>query len=230
MTALWIVGAILLLLVLLLFLRVGAVLSFGEELRVTARAGPVRLTILPRPEKAAQKHQKKREKPVRKTENPSQKKDKKDKKLPLTARDILHALPSLFGALKAGLKKTRQRLRVDPLEISVVFGGDDPADAGELYGMATAAMFAVMPQLERLVRIPDPHIHLDADYTGGPTRAEGTVGLSFQIRDLLAIGWAFGRPVLKWYLQFGKQAAARAAQEKKDSAADGQPADAQAAS
>ena len=51
MKALWIIGGILLLLVLLSLVRVGAVLSFGEELRIRLRLGPAKLTLLPRPPK-----------------------------------------------------------------------------------------------------------------------------------------------------------------------------------
>ena len=43
MVALWILGILLLLILVLLFLRVGVRLQFGEELRVTAIAGPIRL-------------------------------------------------------------------------------------------------------------------------------------------------------------------------------------------
>ena len=59
------------------------------------------------------------------------------------------------------------------------------------------------------MRIPDPYIHLDVDYSAAETKAEGEVGLSFQIRDLFAIGFAFGIPVLKWLL---REAAAQAEQ------------------
>ena len=188
MKALWIIGGILLLLVLLSLVRVGAVLSFGEELRIRLRLGPAK------------------------------------------ARDILDALPALFESLKAGLRKTRRRLRIDPLRIAVVLGGDDPADVGELYGMVSAAMYTVMPQLERLTYMPDPRIHLEADFTAAQTRAEGTVGLSLQIRDLFAIGWAFGRPLLRWFLHFRKNSAARAAQTPKTDSADAQPSEEKAAS
>ena len=55
------------------------------------------------------------------------------------------------------------------------------------------------------MRIPDPYIHLDVDYSAAETKAEGEVGLSFQIRDLFAIGFAFGIPVLKWLLRWKKE-------------------------
>ena len=222
--ALWIIGGILLLLVLLSLVRVGAVLSFGEELRVRLRLGPAKLTLLPRPPK---KDRPKREKKPKKQPTDGEKKPKK-KAPSITALDILDALPALFESLKAGLRKTRRRLRIDPLRIAVVLGGDDPADVGELYGMVSAAMYTVMPQLERLTYMPDPRIHLEADFTAAQTLAEGTVGL--QLRDLFAIGWAFGRPLLRWFLHFRKNSAARAAQTPKTDSADAQPSEEKAAS
>ena len=47
MTALEIIGMILLLFLLLSLLRVGAIVDFGGELRVRLRVGPVKLTVLP---------------------------------------------------------------------------------------------------------------------------------------------------------------------------------------
>ena len=51
MAALWIIGGILLLFILLLLLRVGVHLRFGEQLELTVIAGPARIQLLPRPEK-----------------------------------------------------------------------------------------------------------------------------------------------------------------------------------
>ena len=51
MTALEIIGMILLLFLLLSLLRVGAIVDFGGELRVRLRVGPVKLTVLPKKKK-----------------------------------------------------------------------------------------------------------------------------------------------------------------------------------
>ena len=51
MVALWILGILLALILLVLFLRVGVRIAFGDELRVTAAAGPVRIQIVPSPPK-----------------------------------------------------------------------------------------------------------------------------------------------------------------------------------
>ena len=51
MAALWILGILLALILLLLLLRVGVHVRFGDALCVTAMAGPVRLQLVPKPEK-----------------------------------------------------------------------------------------------------------------------------------------------------------------------------------
>ena len=48
MTALWIVGIVLFLLLVIFLSRVGAEMVFGEETGVTLRLGPVRVQVLPR--------------------------------------------------------------------------------------------------------------------------------------------------------------------------------------
>ena len=202
MVALWILGILLALIVAALFLRVGVRIAFGQELRVTAVAGPLRLQIVPRP----QRKPKKEKKPKEKSEKKPQEAPKEKKKLGLTPGDIRSALPYLWQSLKGALRKTRQRLRVDPLRLSLVLGGEpDPAASAETYGWISAAVWTFMPRLEELMRIPDPYIHLDVDYSAAETRAEGEVGLSFQIRDLFAIGFAFGIPVLKCLLRWKKE-------------------------
>lgn len=67
----WIIlGVIAALIVVILCLRVGVTASFGEELRVTARIGPVTMQIIPPPEKKPKRRSRKsgkgREKPKEK--------------------------------------------------------------------------------------------------------------------------------------------------------------------
>ncbi len=218
MVALWILGVLLALILLVLLLRVGVYVSFGEELRVRAKAGPVTIQILPKPEKEKKKkkkpkkEKKKKEKPGKKEEKP---KEKGKKKLDITFEDIQTGVGALFESLKKGLRKTRKRLKIDPMRVSVSFGGDDPSKVAQMYGWADTAMWTFMPQIERLTRMPDPRIHLDADYERGRTAAEGEIGISLQIRDIFAIGFAFGIPLLKWLLGFSKRKKARKAAAEK---------------
>ncbi len=217
MTALWIILGILAVLFLLSLLRVGVHVSFGETLRVTAIAGPVRLQILPKPDKP-KKEKPKKEKPAKEPKEQSPK-AKKERKLDFTAEDIKTLLGAVWTALKNVLRKTRQRLLIKPLHLSVAFGGAlDPANAAETYGYANAAMWAAMPTLEKLTRMPDPQIHTEVNFEAEKTVVSGEVGLSFQIRDLFAIGGALLSPVIKWFFAMKKRKKlrdkAKAAEEK----------------
>ena len=115
----------------------------------------------------------------------------------------------------------RQRLLIDPLELSAVLpGAMDPAGAAELYGYINAGMWTVMPQLEQLTRIPDPGLHVEVDFDSEQLRLTGRLGVSLQIRDLFAIGWAFAKPVIRWLLAMRKrQSAAEKAKAAAQSAA-----------
>ncbi len=209
MVVLYILGALVLLIGGVLFIRGGVYASFGESLRVWVKVGPVTKQILPKPvkpekgskkERKKAKDKKKKKGEEQKEEESGEGKEKKEKKkLDLSFDEIRSAAPALFESLKRGLGRTRKRLRFKPFDLSVTFGGDNPADVAEMYGKACSAMWTVMPQMERLVRLPDPRIHLDVDYKALKTRAEGEIGVSIQIRDVFSILWCFGIPVLKWY-------------------------------
>ena len=202
----WILGILALLIVLILCLRVGAEVSFGEELRVVAKIGPAKITILPRPEKPKKevKPDKKPKKKAQKAKKPVEEKPKAEPFKP-TFQDIKEGFPTLFAALKRALGKTRRRMRIDPLRVSIIFGGPDPVDLTQAYGWANTAMWTVMPQLEELMNIPDPHIHLEPDFESSTTRISGRLGLSFRVGNLVNIGLTAGIPALRWYLSLRRK-------------------------
>ena len=205
MIGLWILGILLLLLIFLLLLRLGVEVSFGAQLCVKVRIGPGRIQILPR--KGKRKDTKKEEDAAREAGT--------TRELDLALADIRPELPKLLRALKRALGKTRQRLLIKPMALSITIGGKDPATVGETYGWCNALVWQIMPQLEELVRMPDPYVHLDCDFTGGPTRAEGQLGLSLRVWDMLLIGTVLTMPVLDCLKRAKKRKAERLAREEK---------------
>ncbi len=209
MTAVYIILGIAAVLCLLSLLRVGVRVIFGDELHVTAVAGPLRVQLLPKRDKP-EKETPKKPAPEKRADG---EKKKREKKLDLTAEDVRTVLPAVWQSLQRGLQKTRRRLRIEPLKLSAVLGGAlDPAGAAELYGYVNAAMWTVMPQLEKWTYMPDPQLHTEIDFDAEKTRVSGEVGLSFQIRDLFAIGWAFAAPLVRWYM--ARQKRKRAAEKQ----------------
>ena len=195
----WIIlGVIAALIVVILCLRVGVTASFGEELRVTARIGPVTMQIIPPPEKKPKKA-----KPEKAAKDEKKPKEKKKPDIHLTFEE---------GALR----RAGKRIRIDPMRLSFVFADEDPVNTAQWYGWANTAMWTVMPRLEEWIHIPDPHIHMEMDFTAAETKVSGTVGASYRIGDLLAIGFAAAGPVLKFGIPFlRKQKAIKKAEAAK---------------
>ncbi len=206
----WIIGAILVLLLIVLLLRVGITIAFGEKLYVAATVGPIKIDLMPAPEKkrkrakASKKREKEGKKPLKETDSEEEKKAPRP-----TFRELRPALPVFWEALKKALRKTRRRMLVHPMQLAITFGGEDPAQLAQVYGWANSAMWVVMPQLEQLLQIPDPHIHLEADFERQHTSIEGTVGLRFRVGDLLSIVLTMAVPVLRWYMKWKKQPAVK---------------------
>ncbi len=197
-----ILGVILLIFLLISFLRVGAIVRFGEELSAQLRVGPVKLTVYP---KKAKKEKKKTEPEKREEKAKKPAGEKKKRKLPKpTLEELFDALQTALSALKKTLWRLCKRLRIDPLDMSLFFGGNDPACVAETFGIANSLMWTIMPKVEELFYVPDPSLHLRMDFDAPHTRARGMVGVSVRICDLFAIVFTLAIPMLKWFLRFKK--------------------------
>lgn len=201
MIVLWILGILATLILLLCLMRVGVLVKLGEELTVTVRFGCLKFQVLP-VRKKPPKHEKE---PEEKQEEKAKAKPKKAFPKP-TFSDIRDAARVLWPPLKKALYRTSRGVRIDPLDVSAVLGGQaEPADAAQLYGELHGLIWTGMPVLEKLLVIPQPHIHLDVDFTQGETRLQGTVGLSARIGTLLGIGLTVAVPELRWLLAYMKK-------------------------
>ena len=204
MTALWILGILAVLILLLCLTRIGVLARFGGELSVTVRFGLFRIQVLPAPKKPP-KHEKKSKKDTEPNRPPKDKPARKAFPKP-SFGEIRDALQTLWPPLKKALNRTRRGVRIDPLDLSVILGGQaEPADAARLYGELHGAVWAGMPVLERLLVIPHPHIHLNVDFTAEETTLQGTVGISARIGTLLRIGMTAAIPTLRWILAYLKK-------------------------
>lgn len=216
----WIIlGVIAALIVVILCLRVSVTASFGDELHVTAQVGPVKLQVVPSPEKKPKKEKPKKEKAAETGKQPV--KEKKKLNLHLTAADIRAALSAVWRAIQGALRRAGRRIRIDPMRVSFVLGDENPANTAEWYGWVNAAVWTVMPWLEKTVHMPDPQVHMEMDFNAFETKVSGTVGISYRIGDLLAIGFAAAGPLLRFLIPFlkrqkamKKEAAKKAAEQE----------------
>lgn len=188
------------LLVLLCLTRVGISVKLDGALFVQLKLGFIRLQVVPA---------KKKERPKREKTEKLHKKSDLSKKTPIpkpNAADLQSAIRALWPPLKRALARTCRGVRIDPLDVTAMLGGAaEPADTAQLYGALQGAVWAGMPVLERLLVIPDPHIHLDVDFTEETTRLQGRVALTARIGTLLRIGLTVAVPTLRWLLHYWKR-------------------------
>ena len=219
MTGWIILGVIVGVIILILCLRVSVQASFGEVLRVTARIGPMKMQIIPPPEKKPKK-----EKAEKKAPEAEQKPKEKKLDLHLTFADIRNALSAVWQSVQGTLRRAGRRIRIDPLDLSFVFGDENPVNTAQWYGWANTTVWTVMPWLEKTVHMPDPRIHMEMDFNAAKTKVSGTVGASYRIGDLLAIGFAAAGPLLRFGIPFlKKQRAIKKAAAKQAAAEKGKP-------
>lgn len=202
MTVLKVIGIILLIFLLIGFLRAGATVFFENGLCVKLRVGWIRLTVFPRGKKKKKKETPKEEKPK---EEAAEAKPKKRRAIPKpTAGELLDLAQTALSALGATAARACKRVRIDPLDVTVVLGGSDPASVAAAYGVASALMFAEMPKVEERFYVPNPALHLRMDFDAGGTTAAGRAGVTLRICDLFAIVFTLLIPMAKCFLRFKK--------------------------
>ena len=188
MPALWVLAILAFLLVLILSIRLRALFSAKDGvMTLEVRAGFIRYRVFPPPERKPSK----KEPPPEKPEKPAPKRTPTE-----NARRLLKLVKRVWEPATAALRNIQGAIRVDPLTVRVVYGGrDEPADAAILCGDTLAAVWAVMPVLETLCRIPRPSIVVDADFDApNAVRLDAEIGLTlrvwallFSLRPLLAL-------------------------------------------
>ena len=169
--ALWLISMI----------RVGAAVEYdGTGLFVTVRAGPVRLTLFPFKEK--EKPAKRKEKAPEK-QRPAQAQPKGGN-LSLV-RKFLPLAAEAAGRLK-------DKIRIDRIELEIVWGSTDPAAAAMGYGMANAALGMLWPLIEHNFNVRDRDLKTSVDFSAAGPTVSIRASLSLTIGQALALGAVLG--------------------------------------
>ena len=176
MPVVWVLAVLVLLLTLLLCMRLRVRLSAKDgALNVYAAAGFVRFRVYPPKErkKAASKPEPKAE-------------QKKEKPKQSDAGKLIQTVRRVWEPAMETLRRVRRGVRLNPMRLSVTYGGrDEPADAAVLCGDTLAFVWAVMPTLERVLRVHDPRITVNVDFDAPDLRVEADIGLTIRVWAVL---------------------------------------------
>ena len=187
-TALWILLILALLLTAFNLLRVGVDAEYdGEGLYLRAKAGPVKLTILPGKDKPDKPKKKKKEKPTK--DDGDEEAPKKKKKSPLT-------LPTLLKLVRPALEAAgsfRRKLSIDLLQLHARIGTNDPYSTAMTFAYLQSAVYGLQPLAERALNVKKRDVRLTPDFTNDGIAAEGRLIGTIRIGQIagiaLVLGW-----------------------------------------
>lgn len=197
-----------------------AVIPLGVRIRYNSDgillkviAGPVKITLFPRPKKK-KKEKKKKEakqseestaeeenlpKPPQPPKAPKEKKPKDEK-----GGSLLDFLPLVKTALDF-LGDFRRKLRLDNIYLRLIMAGSDPCDLAVNYGRAWAAVGNLMPQLEKWFVIKKRDIEVECDFEASETLVIAHLDLTITLGRFLAAVLKFAVRALIEFLKIKKK-------------------------
>ena len=173
MVALYILGGLLLLIVLLLMSRAGVHLAYFPDRRfLRVKLGLFRRTIrLDEP------------RTVRASKRKKEKKPKQRRSLADSAALVKSALQAAGRLVKA--------IRMDKIQADVTVGHDDPADAAINFGRLQILWYS-MASLLRHCQIPPSAVRFHLDFDAPKTSAQGEIKVSVRVGALLGMAVKIG--------------------------------------
>ena len=228
------VGRILLgILILLLIIPLGVSVKYNADgPLVRILAGPVKITVFPRPKK--EKKQKKKETkpkqpavteseaaedPIPAPAEPRRSVAPEPKKKP-EKKEQGGSWTDFLPLVKVGLDfltGLRRRLRVNVLELKLIMAGGDPCNLAVNYGRAWAAVGNLMPHLDRLFVIRKRDVEVECDFTASKMSVIARLDITLTLGRLLALVVVIAIRALKIFLQIKKKRKGGAVNEQQAS-------------
>ncbi len=211
MTALIVILVILAVFWLIGMIRLGGRLKYGEAgFYVHILAGPTKIQVLPAPPKKPKKQKPKKEKKPKPEKPPKPKTEGR----PGTLQRVWSVLPRVLDAVGA----LKRRIRVDDFNLTLIWGGSDPASIAIGYGQANAALGALWPLVENNFKVKRRSFDIQMDYGRTEPAVEITAAFTITVGQVLTLVlWHGGRVLIQW-VRSGRPAARPSAKDRRQEA------------
>lgn len=200
-----ILGIIVLILFLLCQIRIGGQAEYSDKgFEAWIRIASFKIQVFPL---------KKKDKAAKKKKPP---KEKKKKKKAETAESESKSITEKVGGaldyaqnlLPIGLdavKHLYSKIQMDKLELELIVGSADPADAAMAYGQASAALGALWYPLTQAFHVKDGNARVRVDFEAKSMTVYGLAALTIKIGQILWLGIYFGVKALRAFLAVRKR-------------------------
>lgn len=186
-------------------IRIGGRVKYGQAgLFVLLLIGPVKLLLFPpekEPEQKWKAKQKKKKKP------PIVEKHKKEPKegQPGTLSRLMKLLP-VVGQACGSLKR---KIRVDDLELELIWGGADAASIAIGYGQANAALGMLWPVFDNNFKVRRHLFRVGMDYGSSQPMVELQAAVTMTVGQIATLGVHYGVKALIIWIKSGRSTGKR---------------------
>ena len=203
MTFLKVLLIILLVLWLISLIRIGGRVRYGQAgLFAAALVGPFKLQILPM--KPKKEKTPKKENKARKEKTPKEKKPAPEGQ-PGTLSRLMKLLPvaaQFCGSLK-------RKIRIDNLELELIWGGGDPASVALGYGQANVVLGMLWPVFDHNFKVKRHSFQIGMDYSAARPAVELQAAVTLTVGQIVALGVRYGVKALFTWIKSGRSAVKR---------------------
>lgn len=199
--------AVLAVLWLISLIRVGGRVSYGQAgLFAYLLMGPVKLQLFPTANALEGNWRSKAKKP-KKEKPPMAERHKKEPRegQPGTLSRLMKLLP-VVGQACGSLKR---KIRIDELELEVIWGGPDAAAVALGYGRANAALGMLWPVFDHNFKVKRHSFQISADYGRTEPAAELRAAVTMTVGQMTTLGVHYGVKALFTWIKSGRPAAKR---------------------
>jgi len=189
---LWMIPLLVLLVLWLIsFLRVGADVAYDRSgLRVGVRIGPIRFPVFPVKKKDKPPKRKKREKQTGKERKPAAPQ-------PVQKGGNLNLVRKFLPIAAEAAGRFKEKIRIDKIDLELVWGAPDPAEAALGFGLSNAALGMLWPLIEHNFNVRERQLRTSVDFqASGPIVAIYAV-LSLTIGQGVVLGAVVGWKLFK---------------------------------
>lgn len=190
-------------------IRVGGRVRYGKAgLFVTALAGPFRIQLLPlKPHK--EKRSKKKKKPKKIKESPKEAETQKEQPQPEDRPGTLSRLMKLLPVAAEACGSLKRKIRIDDLELELIWGGGDPAAVALSYGRANAALGILWPIFDHNFKVKRHSFQIGIDYSAAQPAVELQAAVTLTVGQIVTLGLHYGIKALFTWIKSGRPAVKR---------------------
>ena len=207
MTLLKVFLIILAVLWLLSLIRIGGRVCYGKAgLYAAALAGPFKIRILPM---KPRKKKRRRARPKKEQTQAEEKPPKEKKPAPEGRPGTLSRLMKLLPVVGQACGSLKRKIRIDDLNLELIWGGSDPAAIALGYGQANAVLGMLWPVFDHNFKVKRHSFQVGMDYGAARPEVELQAAVTLTVGQVVTLGVHYGVKALFTWIKSGRTAGKR---------------------